>query len=211
MNKALDIAAKILSVVLYPLFVPTYGMILFCWAHSLHVAPLPWIWVVIALVGTFLLTCIIPITAIWIMMKRGQVKDLYIEDPSERTMPYVYSFMGFGFWAYLLVQILHAPSYLGGIAVGAAIAIGLVAIINRWWKISAHLTGLGGLIGGIMSYCLGIGAIPTWGTWVLWLGLSWLLMAARLRLNAHTGAQVSAGWLLGMACTFLPYLIMSYA
>ena len=76
MNKTLDIAAKILSVVLYPLFVPTYGMILFCWAHSLHVAPLPWIWVVIAIAGTLLLTCIIPITAIWIMMKRGQVKDL---------------------------------------------------------------------------------------------------------------------------------------
>ena len=211
MNKTLDIAAKILSVVLYPLFVPTYGMVLFCWAHSLHVAPLPWIWVVIAIAGTLLLTCIIPITAIWIMMKRGQVKDLYIDDPSERTMPYMYAFLGFGFWAYLLVKILHAPLYLGGIAVGAAIAIGLVTVINRRWKISAHLTGLGGLIGGIMSYCLGIGAIPTWGTWVLWLGLSWLLMAARLRLNAHTGTQVSAGWLLGIACTFLPYLILSYA
>ena len=126
-------------------------------------------------------------------------------------MPYMYAFLGFGFWAYLLVKILHAPLYLGGIAVGAAIAIGLVTVINRRWKISAHLTGLGGLIGGIMSYCLGIGAIPTWGTWVLWLGLSWLLMAARLRLNAHTGTQVSAGWLLGIACTFLPYLILSYA
>ena len=69
---------------------------------------------------------------------------------------------------------------------------------------------MGGLVGGILSYCLGIGAVPTWGTWVLGLGLAWLLMAARLRLNAHTGAQVSAGWLLGIACTFIPYLIMSY-
>lgn len=211
MNKTLDIAAKFLSVVLYPLFVPTYGMVLFCWAHSLHVSPLPTIWVIVALVGTFLLTCVLPITAIWIMMKRGQIKDLYIDDPHERTMPYLYAFMGFGFWAYLLVHVLHAPSFLGGVAVGATIAIGLVAVINRWWKISAHLSGMGGLVGGILSYCLGLGAVPTGGTWAALLGVSWLLMAARLRLNAHTDAQVSAGWLLGLACTFLPYLIMSYA
>ena len=105
MNKTLDIAAKILSVVLYPLFVPTYGMILFCWAHSLHVAPLPWIWVVIALVGTFLLTCIIPITAIWIMIRRGQVADIQIANANERTMPYIYTIFGFGCWAYLIISV----------------------------------------------------------------------------------------------------------
>ena len=144
------------------------------------------------------------------MMKRGQVKDLYIDDPKERTMPYVYSALGFGFWSYLLVHILHAPAYLACVAIGATVAIVLVALINRYWKISAHLAGLGGLLGGILSYCLGIGAIPTWGTLIVWLGLSWLLRAARLRLNAHTGAQVSAGWLLGLLCTFIPYLIISH-
>jgi len=210
MNRALDIIAKILSVVLYPLFIPTYGIVLFCVAQAAHVASLPWIWVLIAIVGTLVLTCILPVTTIWIMMRRGVVKDLYIDDPRQRTMPYLYSCLGFGFWAYLLAETLHAPLFLVSIAIGATVAIGLVSIINRWWKISAHLTGMGGLLGGIMSYCLGIGAIPTWGTWVVLLGLSWLLMVARLRLDAHTGAQVSTGWLLGMICTFVPYLIMSH-
>ena len=209
MNKTLDIVAKSLSVVLYPLFIPTYGIILFCVAHSLHIAPLAGVWIAVAVTGTFLLTCVLPITAIWILMKKGLVKDLYIDNPKERTTPYVYAALGFGFWCYFLTHILHAPTFLSGVAVGATIAIGLVALINRTWKISAHLTGLGGLIGGILSYCLGIGAIPTWGTWALWLGLSWLLMWARLYMDAHTGAQVSAGWLLGIACTFLPYFIVS--
>ena len=212
MYKVLDIVAKVLSVVLYPLFVPTYGIALFCAMQTQHTgAPIHWIWITIAIVGTLLLTCILPISAIWILMKQGKVKDLQIEDASERTMPYIYAFMGFVFWCYLMIQVLHAPRYLCAIAIGATVAIGIVALINRRWKISEHLTGIGGLVGGVFCYCLGIGAIPTIGTLVLWLGLSWILMWARLDLHAHTSAQVCAGWLLGMSCTFLPYWILSYA
>ena len=211
MTKTLDIIAKTLSVVLYPLFVPTYGIALFCYAYSLHVAPLAGVWVAVAVIGTFILTCLLPITAIWIMMKKGEVKDLNIDNPRERTIPYLYSALGFGFWSYLLVQVLQAPIFISCVAIGGTLAIGLVAIINRWWKISAHLTGLGGLVGGILSYCLGLGAYPTWGTLCLFLGLSWALMWARLYLDAHTPAQVSAGWLLGLTCTFVPYCILNYA
>lgn len=211
MSRILDIVAKSLSVVLYPLFIPTYGIILFCIAHSIHVAPLVTVWVAVAVTGTFVLTCVLPITAIWILVKRGVVKDLYIDNPQERTMPYIYAALGFAFWSYLLVKILQAPSYLSSVAIGATVAIILVAFINRKWKISAHLAGIGGLVGGILSYCLGIHAIPTLGTWALWLGLSWLLMWARLHMNAHTSAQVSAGWLLGIACTFVPYFVLCYA
>lgn len=210
MNRFLDIVAKALSIILYPLFVPTYGMGLFCYAHGIHVAPLNGIWIAVAILGTFVFTCALPITAIWVMMKRGIVKDLQIENSNERTMPYIYSALGFAFWSYFLVSILHVPLFLSFIAIGATVAIAIVALINRRWKISAHLTGLGGLVGGIFAYCLGIGAIPTWGTIGIWAGLSLLLMWARLRLNAHTPAQVSAGWLMGLFWTAVPYCIYSY-
>jgi len=52
--------------------------------------------------------------------------------------------------------------------------------------------------------------IPTWGTFALCLGLTLLLMYARLWLHAHTPTQVAIGWLLGLSCTFIPYLILSY-
>ena len=200
-----------MSVVFYPLFVPTYGIALFCWAHTQHVAPLNGIWTAVAIGGTFLLTCILPITSIYIMMRRGEVKDLELDNPRERTMPYLYSAISFMFWSYLIVSILRAPLFLTFIAIGATTAIGIVAIVNRWWKISAHLTGFGGFVGGILCYCLGIGAVPTWSTLVLWFGLSLMLMYSRLRLDAHTPAQVCAGWLTGIACTFLPYCIYCYA
>jgi len=210
MNRILHILAKTMSVVFYPLFVPTYGIALFCYAYATQVQPMNVVWIAVTIGGTFVLTCLLPITAIGILIKKGEVKDLYINDPRERTVPYLYAAMGFVFWSYLLLKILHAPLALSCVAVGATAAIGIVTLINRRWKISAHLAGLGGLIGGIFSYCLSIGAIPTWGTLFLWLALSLALMVARLYLDAHTPAQVCAGWLLGLACTFLPYCLLYY-
>lgn len=210
MNRLLDIIAKTLSVLLYPLFVPTYGMAIFCYAHSVHIAPLHGAWVLVAVIGTFVLTCLSPLGAIWIMMRRGMVSDLHITAPEERTMPYLCAAVGFAFWSYLMVSVLHAPLFISLVAIGATAAIAIVAVINKWWKISAHLTGFGGLVGGLFSYCLGLGAIPTWGTIALWLSVSLILMWARLRLNAHTPAQVCAGWLLGLICTFIPYCIYCY-
>ncbi len=210
MKKITDILANILSVVFYPLVVPTYGRALFCYSYHTVVQPLPLVWSIVAILGTFFLTAVIPITAIWIRMWRGAVTDMQITDPKQRTVPYLYSILGFCFWCYLLIRILHVPAFLAFVGVGATVAIALITVINRFWKISAHLTGLGGLFGGLMVYCIGIGAIPTYTTLFLWLGVILLVMYARLRLNAHTPAQVMAGWLLGITCTALPYCIYTY-
>ena len=211
MKKLVDIIAKALSILLYPLFIPTYGLALCCYADAVRevqISPVYWI---VAIGGTFVLTCVLPLTAILIMMRRGEVKDLQIENAAERTMPYVYAVMGFVFWCYLLIGILHMPLYINAVGIGETVALALVTFINRYWKISAHLTATGGLFGGIMSYCLGTGILPTWGTLCFWLVLALLLMYARLWLRAHTPTQVVVGWLLGLVCTFIPYLIISYA
>ena len=71
MSKVSDIVANVLSVVLYPLFIPTYGMGLFCYAYSRQSVLLPPVWMAVAIVGTFLLTCAIPLSAIWIMIRKG--------------------------------------------------------------------------------------------------------------------------------------------
>ncbi len=210
MKRFFDIAAKALSVLLYPLFVPTYGIALFCWAFNQQVFPLATVWVLVAIFGTLVLTCLLPMSAIWILIRKGEVQNMQIDNAGERTVPYLYTALGFGFWSYLMTAILHAPIYLGFVVCGATLAIFVITLINRWWKISAHLTGLGGLVGGLMAYCLGIGALPTWGTLVLWFGITLLLMYARIYLKAHTASQVSAGWLLGLFCTFIPYCLYVY-
>lgn len=199
------ILAQVLSMFFYPLFIPTYGIALFCF-----IAKAPMVWTLIAILGTLTFTCLIPLTAIWIMIRSGQVKDIQISNASERTMPYLYTAIGFGFWTFLMSYVLRAPLFLILVCAGATFALGVITWVNRYWKISAHLTGIGGLVGGIVSYHLAAGSAITWHMLLTLMLASLVMMFARLRLNAHTGAQVSAGWLLGLFSTCLPYSIITY-
>lgn len=200
-----QIVARTFSLVFYPLFIPTYGIALFCYAvHS------PIVWAVVAIVGTLLFTCVLPMISIGILIKHGKVKDIQIENASERTMPYIYTMAGFAFWSYLMASVLHAPQFLTLVCIGATVAISIVALINRHWKISAHLTGIGGLAGGLMSYFVSIHSAPSVYIIILWLLVPLLMMFARLCLDAHTSAQVIAGWLLGLICTCVPNCIIAY-
>ena len=205
MRIIVNILAQIFSLVFYPLFIPTSGVALFC--YTLHS---PLLWAAIAITGTLLLTCVIPLTSIWIMIRNCKVQDIQIANADERTMPYLYSTIGFAFWSYLMTAVLHGPQFLTYVCIGATVALAIITIVNRWWKISAHLTGIGGLFGGVMNYYIAIGSAPSWVIIVVLLLLSLCVMYARLRANAHTSTQVVAGWLLGIGCTCFPYSLVHY-
>jgi len=193
--------ANVISAVFYPLFIPTYGMILFCAAiHQLM--PLPWTYWLIVIGSTLLLTFLIPFSLILYQVHKGDIDDIYIKNKDQRTLAYVETICGFGCWWYLLQMALHAPSWLCGVALGGTIAIALVAIINRWWKISAHLTGMGGLVGGILTAFYNLQP-TTYYLFYIALAITLLVMYARLYLNAHTQWQVIAGFALGLSCTML--------
>ena len=74
-------------------------------------------------------------------------------------------------------------------------------LINTRWKISAHLTAWGGLLGGIADYCLWTNRLPA--RWILLTAMliTCLLMYARIILKAHTPEQTAAGLLLGLIAT----------
>jgi len=210
-HKTLDILAKIISALLYPLWMPTYGMILLYLTYGrLHITMhAAYWWITIG--GTFVITALIPLSLILIAIRRGTVSDIYITKNEERTTPYIYTSTCYAFWTYFLAKIINAPLYLTLVGTGALIALVIVANINRKWKISAHLTGWGGLIGGILSYYLFYGIMPSIGCIALLLSIALILMYARLWLNAHTDWQVVAGFGLGLLSATLPTLIVTLA
>ena len=207
MSKGLNIAAKVLSIALYPLFLPTYAMCLFCYSYSMHIEFPLIFWSLLVVGSTFVLTCIVPMLAIYIMVKMGKIQDFYIDKQEQRATPYMLTLICFCIWYYLLSRLLQVPQCVTMSIAGSMLALSVVSIINFGWKISAHLTGFGCFIGGVLSYCLGIEAMPSW--WILGplFGLSLLLMYARICLQAHTPAQVIIGWLWGLACSVSPYMI----
>lgn len=210
MHTILNILSKTLSIVCYPLFIPSYGMALYMWAMLHRTPTLPNIYVWLNIIGTFVLTALIPIVLIIILWRQGRVSSLHITNPKERTIPYLYSTACFGFWCYFVSNTTHLPKVWLFIALGATVALLTVTIINRWWKISAHLTSIGGLLGGLISMGLYYNIVPT-SLVIALLVLSLLLMYARLYLDAHTPMQVVCGYLLGILCTFIPNWIVYHA
>lgn len=201
-KRVLTILSRIISVICHPLFMPSYGMLLFCATFSAQRGALPTAYWLIAVLGTLTLTAIIPLSVIVIQMFRGAVSSIEIRKAGERTSVYVYTIVCYGFWCYFLRNVLHAPEVLFVIGVGATVALLGVTLINLKWKISAHLTGIGGVIGGICGYCMYYALFPPVGLICGLLGLALLLMYARLYIDAHTPLQVVTGLIYGITIIF---------
>lgn len=202
--------SQIASLLFYPMLMPLYGMLLFSLAMKQLLPQLPFAYIGVCIAGTAVLTLIIPILLLLFMWRKGYIDSLHINDAKQRTIPYIYTLICYGFWAYFVRVTLQLPIFLLLVALGAIAALLAVTIINRRWKISAHLTGIGGLLGGICSFALNYSVLPL-GLIVGVLAISLMLMYARLYLNAHTPMQVVCGFLLGLLCTLIPTFIMAYA
>ena len=210
MQKNLNILSQAWSILLYPMLMPLYGILLFCFSvkYFLPLLSTTYIWLCIA--GTVVLTLFIPVMLLFIMWRKGYIDSLYINNTKQRTTPYIYTLICYGFWGYFLRVTMQLPIFLLFVVVGAMVALLLVTIINNWWKISAHLTGIGGLLGGICSFALNYSTLPLVLIIIVFV-VALLLMYARIYLNAHTPLQVVCGFLLGLFCTFIPTFIMTYA
>ena len=194
---------QLISLVFQPLLIPTYAMLLLMNMDIFILLPLRWR--LIAIIGTFIFTGILPALPIWLMMKRGEVNDLFISKREERTMPYLFSFMAYVFWALFMWRTLQFPMFIVAMGMGSAVSIFIIVFINLKWKISAHGAGMGGLCGSVFGVCYRTAINPVWFLAVILL-ISGLVALSRLELKAHTPGQVLAGFVVGFIMVFAPGL-----
>ncbi len=184
--------ANIISVVFHPLWIPLYALLLYCWQCPLELAPMP---LEFGLVAIF--TIFVPMLAMMLQMRRSQTHDIMLSNRRDRFWPYIITYASYFLLCYSLVKI-EAPFDVLTMSVYFLVAGGVVATINLVWKISAHLCGIGGLLGLALfllwRYQINLPLLVT--ALVL---LSGIVAWARLKLDAHTMAQVVAGWLLGVS------------
>lgn len=191
----------LISLLFQPLLMPTYAMLLLMNMDIFMPMPLIWRW--IAILGTFTFTGIFPALPILLMMKRGEVNDLFISNKEERTMPYLFTFIAYVFWALFMWRTLQFPIFIIAMGIGSAVSIFIIVFINLKWKISAHLAGMGGFCGAIFGVCYRTAINPVWLFGVI-LAISALVVLSRIELKAHSPAQTLAGFLVGFAAVFTP-------
>ena len=195
--------SQIISAVFSPIVVLTYAVVIALWCSRLMFLPLNVRWHVVLLV--FCITAIVPLVAILCLKKLGVVTDPGLNNRSERTIPYIITGLAYAACAVYLWRA-NAPGWLWLFMVGATVATLVSGVVNRWWKISAHMAAMGGLV-AIMFRILGIGMAAPGVPFLLLTSLvviaAGAVGTARVFLNSHTLLQVIAGAANGFICVYL--------
>ncbi len=136
----------------------------------------------------------VPALVVIALKKMGKVSDYDISRRENRALPFLIGVVGYLLGALTLYR-LGAPPIIVGFMMCYAINTVLIFFITLVWKISVHVTSLGGPIAA-MTYVFGLQSL-----WLLLLmpPLAW----ARVRLKAHTPMQTIAGGMLGFSATLL--------
>ena len=70
------------------------------------------------------------------------------------------------------------------------------------WKLSEHMAGMGGIIGGLVSFSALFSYNPV--VWLcLFILIAGILGSARIVLGHHTLGEVLSGFVVGLVCSFL--------
>lgn len=192
---------KVISFVFQPLLMPVYGIVIFLFTDLAAFYHPVWKW--IALSGTLVFTALLPSVPILMMMRKGQINDLFISKREQRTLPYLFALLSYIFWTLFLWKILQLPLFFVAMGLGSVLSIIMITLVNVKWKISAHLSGVGGLTGGVFAYSYVMGINPLWFMVTL-LAVSCLTAMSRIELKAHTPWQTLAGFATGFLMVFIP-------
>lgn len=129
------------------------------------------------------------------------VQSIEIEDQKQRRIPFLLT-AGMYFVCYWLLSKNNLPLLVQVFMLSACVLMLLTYGINWFWKISAHMIGIGGLCGSILA----LGIRFESDIQVFFMGsilLAGLTAFARLKLSSHTPAQVYVGFGLGFLTTLL--------
>lgn len=158
---------------------------------------------VLIFVGTFA----VPSLLIYYLFRSGYIRSLYLDTLADRRLPYFLTALVYLFLAYLFTFQMQSVSTLapeiGMLIASIAISILLVGLISLSWQISAHCVGIGGVVGIISGLMLRFGLTDLFFPLLLLVMLTGFIASARLKLNAHTPGQITAGLFLGLAVSLI--------
>lgn len=187
--------AKLISYVLHPLLMPTYGFLLLFFSNN-YISTFTAPEVKLIVLGiTFVFTFLLPAFNVLILLKTGRIKSLEMETNNERFLPYISTTLYY-FALFYLFYNAGFPNVFKIVVLGASICLLLTLLINLKWKISAHTIGIGGTAGVVLGVMYRL-KLDMEMVFMITLFLAGIIGFARLKLNAHSPAQVYTGFLLG--------------
>lgn len=198
------ILALIVSVVFQPLVVPTlvFGLIFFVVPESTSL-PIEFKMRIVYLV--VLSTLVIPMITIFGLRLSGTLKSLHMETIQDRVIPFSITSIYYLLTSYFLYDKSEFDPILWKSLGIITFAILVLTFVTFFWKMSAHMTGMGGLMAVVLV--LGF-KFPTFK--VLYPLLSSIMLTgivgtSRLYLTAHRPIEIYVGLIFGFIVCFFGF------
>jgi len=196
--------SKLISIILHPIFMPILALYL-----SLRQVPSIGFAITnyqnyIYLVLIFS-TVILPLISIFFLIKSGKVSSLEMSNHKERSVPLFRTALWMGLGYYTIENILVFSPIIKAELIGAISIILIASIISKYWKISLHLLGIGGLVGVLIALEIIYGNLQH--LIIIFILLSGVLAMARIKEKSHNYPQVYIGFLGGLSVELLIILI----
>ena len=197
--------SKFISIILHPIFMPLLAL-------HLTLKTLPSVAFSISqylnyIYGIFIFcTIILPLLSIFFLMRKGRVSSLEMSNHKERSLALFITVIWMSLGVFMLNNILLYTSILKAEILGAILIILFAAIISKFWKISLHLLGIGGVVGVFIALQLIEGGVLH--LLLIFILLSGILGVARIQQKAHNHTQIYMGFLLGVSVELITLLIL---
>ena len=192
-------ASKFISILFHPIFMPIVVVYL-----SLNLVPsisfainnyLGFVYFIL-----FLSTILLPLTSVFFLLKTGVISSFEINNHKERSIPIFITIIWMVYGYYKISSFLLFAPILKSEFLGAVVILSIASIVSRFWKISLHMLGVGGLVGVLMGLNVLFGGLLEW--LIIAILISGIVATARLTEGAHTQGQVYAGFFTGVLIEF---------
>jgi len=196
----LEKLAKTVSIIFHPLLMPTLGVYLLFHSDSFLSYQPPEIQRAVYII-VFLSTCMLPLSFMPFFLYNQKISSFFVRERKERIIPLAVTVVMYVF-AYILILRIPISSVLKGFVLASALNVLMLLVVSFWWKMSAHLVGMGGIVGLFMSLSLleGVYVIPQLMVSIIVAGI---IGSSRLYLDAHNPLQIVAGFLQGIFITVI--------
>ncbi|TXE13992.1 PA-phosphatase [Algoriphagus aquimarinus] len=198
------IISLIVSVLLQPLVIPTlvFGLVLFVVPEATSI-PDSFKGSLFYLIA--LSTLVIPMVTVFGLRLSGTLKSVHMAELKDRAIPFSVTSIYYILTVYFLYQKKEFDPILWQVLGVITLAILVLTIVTFFWKMSAHMTGMGGLLAAVLV--LGL-KFPNFQPLYPLLGslvLTGLVGTVRLYLNAHKPVELYVGLIFGFSTCFIGF------
>ncbi|HCC87021.1 MAG TPA: hypothetical protein DEQ17_01930 [Prevotella sp.] len=197
-EKDIIIAARTVSMVFTPFYLPLAGLLaLFIFSYM---SLMPLFYKTLVMLTVYLFTILLPTLLIHAYRNYQGWSRWQLGKRESRMVPYIIAILCYTL-CYFVMSYFHVPQFMANILVAALLIQVACAVVNVWWKISTHTAAIGGFEGALVAFSILFAFNPLWWFCVI-LVIAGAVGTSRMILRQHSLSQVITGFLSGTVIGF---------